>query len=69
MAGEVLTDAHVDLNGVDHSDHVTQVQLSMSVAELDAAAMGDDTMVKEPGLKDFSLRGQLQRRVQLGRLR
>ena len=55
MAGEVLFDAFVEINGVDHSDHVTSVSLPMSTAALDAATMGDKTSVKEPGLLDFSL--------------
>ena len=53
--GEVLFDAFVELDGVDHSDHVTSVTLPMSTAELDAATMGNKTSVKEPGLLDYSL--------------
>ena len=55
MAGEVLYDAFVEINGVDHSDHVTSVSLPMSTAALDAATMGDKTSVKVPGLLDYSL--------------
>ena len=53
--GEVLFDAFVEINSVDHSDHVTSVSLPMSIAALDAATMGDKTSVKEPGLLDYSL--------------
>ena len=55
MAVEVLHDARVEINSVDHSDHVTSVSLPMSTAEIDAKAMGDVTMIKAPGLLDFSL--------------
>jgi hypothetical protein len=54
MAVEVLWDAFVELNSVDRSAQVSSVSLPMSIAELDTALMGDDTVLNEPGLKSFS---------------
>lgn len=51
----VLTNASVTLNAVDRSAQVKSVSLPMTIAELDASAMGDDTEIKEPGAKAFSL--------------
>jgi hypothetical protein len=44
------------LNAVDLSDHVKQVELSQSVDMQDVTAMGGDTKLVKPGLKDWSLK-------------
>lgn len=51
----VLYNASVNMNSVDRSAQVKSVSLPMTIAQLDASAMGDDTTVFEPGLKGFSL--------------
>ena len=57
MAGSVhvFEDGHLTIGAFNVSDQLQSIQTNFSVAELDARAMGDDSMVKEPGLKDFQL--------------
>ena len=56
MATQVLTNAMVLINAVDLSNHVKQVELSQSVDMQDVTAMGGDTKITKPGLKDWSLK-------------
>jgi hypothetical protein len=56
MATQVLTNALVLVNAVDLSDHVKQVELSQSVDMQDVTAMGADTKLTKPGLKDWTLK-------------
>src|SRR5258706_317447 len=56
MATQVLTNAMVLINAVDLSDHVKQVELSQSVDMQEVTAMGGDTKLTKPGLKDWSLK-------------
>jgi hypothetical protein len=53
MAVTVLYNAFVSLNAVDVSGQVKAVSMPMTIAELDASLMGDDTTINEPGLKAF----------------
>ncbi len=50
----VFYNAFVSINSIDHSADFKSVSLPMSIAELDASAMSDDTVINEPGLKSFS---------------
>lgn len=54
MPRRVLTKAYVEINGVDESKHIRSVTLPFSRAELDAATMGHETDIFEPGRKAFS---------------
>lgn len=54
MAVTVLYNAYIELNSVDRSAQVDSVSLPMSIEELDATTMGNDTRIQEPGLKAFS---------------
>ena len=60
MSVTVLYDAFVSINGVDVSAQVSSVSLPMSIAELDTALMGDDTVLNEPGLKSFSFEAEFK---------
>lgn len=55
MATFAFTDASVTVNSVDLSDHVRQVTLNVSAAELDDTAMGDTFRSRIGGLKDWSV--------------
>lgn len=55
----VLYDAFVSINSVDRSAQVKSVSLPMTIAQLDASAMGDETTVYAPGLKGFSMELEL----------
>jgi hypothetical protein len=55
MAELVFTDAFVEINSVDLSDHVRQVTLNYSAELQDSTAMGDTTRERLGGLKDWSL--------------
>lgn len=55
MAKFSFKDAVVTVNAVDLSDHISSVSLSVSSAELDTTAMGDDWMNKIGGLNDWSV--------------
>jgi hypothetical protein len=55
MAVFVLTNAKVDINSVDLSDHVRSVQLEYQAELQDETAMGDGTRQRIAGLKDWSM--------------
>lgn len=55
MATFALTDARVELNSVDISDHVTSVTLESSAEELDDTAMGDSWHSRIKGLFDWTV--------------
>ena len=55
MATFSFVDASVVINSVDLSDHVRQVTLNVSAAELDDTAMGDTFRSRIGGLKDWSV--------------
>jgi len=55
MATEVLTDAFVEINGTDLSDHVRQLTLNYEAEQEDDTVMGDDTRASKPALKNWSL--------------
>ncbi len=50
-----LKDASLVLNSVDLSDHVAQVDLATSMAELDTTAMGDNWKNVIGGLREFAM--------------
>jgi len=54
MGKFVLNDAYVSINGVDLSDHVRSVTLNYSAAEIDVTCMGDGSINRIAGLKDWS---------------
>jgi len=55
MAKIVLTNAVVKVNNVDLSDHVNQVSISSSSAEVETTAMGPGHVTRVGGLKDDSV--------------
>ena len=55
MSIEVLKNAYVMINNVDLSDHVRDVTLPLSTAEIDASVMGSDYTSVLAGLKGASL--------------
>lgn len=55
MAEIVLTDVSAVLGGVDLSDHVRSLTLSLNVEPQDFTAMGNTTRVRKAGLKDWSV--------------
>lgn len=55
MAVLVLTNAFVEINSVDLSDHVKEVSLEVSADMLESTSMGDTTHEQTPGLKDHKL--------------
>ncbi|MEH1059397.1 radical SAM protein [Micromonospora sp. CPCC 206171] len=55
MGSFAFTDATVTVNGVDLSDWITQVSISISADELDDTAMGDTYRSRISGLKDWSV--------------
>lgn len=55
MATQVLTDAFVEINSVDLSDHVKSVTLPYAAEMLDDTVMGDDTRSNKGGLKVWSI--------------
>lgn len=52
MAKIVLTNAVVKVNNVDLSDHVNQVSISSSAAEVETTAFGTGHVTRVGGLKD-----------------
>jgi len=54
MGKFVLDDAYVSINAVDLSDHVRSVTLNYSAAEIDVTCMGDNSINRVAGLKDWS---------------
>ena len=55
MAELVLTNAQVKVNGVDLSDHVTQVKIVHKAELQDDTAMSMGTRSRTPGLLDWSI--------------
>lgn len=55
MATKVLTDAFVELNSTDLSDHVKSVTLNYEAEMQDDTVMGDDTRSNKGGLKNWSV--------------
>ncbi len=55
MAEIVLTNAHITINSVDLSDHVRAVTLDYGAAIQDKTAMGNSSLSKIAGLKDWSI--------------
>ena len=56
MATLIYTDALVDINAIDLSDHVRSVQLNYEAEILDDTAMGTSgTRSAKPGLKNWTL--------------
>lgn len=55
MASFAFTDAHVEINSVDLSDHVKQVTLTYEAEMLDSTAMGDTTRINLGGLKNWQM--------------
>lgn len=54
MPTKVLTDAFVNINAVDLSDHVKSVKLNYSAELQEATAMGNTAKARKAGLKDAS---------------
>jgi hypothetical protein len=54
MATKVFTNALVEVDGVDLSPHVAELNLNYSAELLDETAMGDNTRVRKGGLKTWS---------------
>lgn len=55
MAKFVLKDAYVSVNGVTLSTRVKSVTFPFGAEALEANAMGDNTKIKLPGLKEWSV--------------
>lgn len=55
MATLVYTNAKMEINGVDLSDHASEVSLNYGSEMQDETAMGDDTRIRKGGLKDWSV--------------
>lgn len=55
MAKIVLTDVKVQVNNVDLSDHVNQVAINSSAAEVETTAFGTGHVTRVGGLKDDSV--------------
>jgi hypothetical protein len=55
MATLVYTNAKIEVNGVDLSDHASEVALNYASEMQDETAMGDSTRVRKGGLKDWSV--------------
>ena len=55
MATLVYTNAKFEVNGVDLSDHASEVSLNYASEMQDETAMGDDTRIRKGGLKDWSV--------------
>lgn len=55
MATKVLTDASVDIDSTDLSDHVKSVTINYSAEMQDDTVMSDDTRSNKGGLKDWSM--------------
>lgn len=55
MPIKVLSDAFVDINGVDLSDHVESVTINYSAEVKEARVMGDTGVRRLSGLRDWSL--------------
>lgn len=68
MAKMVLTNAYVQLNAVDLSDHVKSVTLNYSAEAVDDTAMGDTTKSRIGGLKDWSLEIEFQQDYASGKV-
>lgn len=57
MAAKVLLDdPFVNLNGIDFSGLIKQVELDLDRAQLDQSAGGDKTQISQPGLKIIGFR-------------
>jgi hypothetical protein len=54
MATLVFTNALVEVDGVDISDHISEFTLNYSAELLDETAMGDNTRVRKGGLLTWS---------------
>jgi hypothetical protein len=54
MAEQVLTNAHLTVNGVNLSDHVRSITLRYAAELQDITAMGDSSRARLGGLKDWS---------------
>jgi len=55
VARIVLTDVSVSINSVDLSDHIANVALNQSFAEVETTAFGDTARTRVAGLGDHSL--------------
>ncbi len=56
MATFVWTNAHIEINDVDQSDHAILVQLNYAAEMLDATVMATAaTRIRKPGLFDWSI--------------
>jgi hypothetical protein len=54
MAAFVIKNPFVEIDGVDQSDHVRSVTVSMKAADVDQTASGDDGQTRLQGLRDDS---------------
>ena len=55
MARIVLTDVSVTINSIDLSDHIANVSLNQSFAEVETTAFGDSARTRIAGLGDNSV--------------
>lgn len=55
-----LTNAMILVNGVDLSDHLTEITVPEGVEKLDRTAMGADTRIGGPGLKTGQITAKYQ---------
>ena len=55
MSEIVITDAHIEINSVDESEHIDSITLQTSAEIQQSTAFGDDWHTRVGGLKDFSL--------------
>ncbi len=59
MGKMILKDAFLSINGVDLSDHLEQVELAYSAAIHTKNAMGESSLSRIAGLKDFKVSATL----------
>jgi hypothetical protein len=55
MATLVYTNAKVEINGTDLSDHASEVGLNYASEMVDETAMGDNSRINKGGLKNWSI--------------
>lgn len=68
MSSLVLTNAMILVNGVDLSDHLTEVSVPLGVEKVDKTAMGGDTRIGGAGLKTGSFTAKFHQDFAAGKV-
>ena len=68
MGKMILKDAFLSINGVDLSDHLEQIDLNYSAAIHEKGAMGEESITRIAGLKDFKLSATLLQNYDAGKV-